>query len=149
MRMRWVVVVFLVSALYVLPNRANAQSHADLVWDQLKRAYSAAEEAGFGVRNYIVGKLDDDETDSWTIHLYGGNRYVVTGACDADCEDIDIQILNASGVEIARDNDRDNDMDDLPVVEVKPRSSGRFSIRVTMYKCTVDPCYWGIALFYQ
>ena len=144
MRIRWAA-IFLVSALYVLPDHASAQSHADLVWDQLKRAYNAAEEAGFGIRNYIVGKLDDDETDTWTIHLYGGNRYVVTGACDADCEDIDIQILTAGGEEVARDND----MDDLPVVEVKPRSSGRFSIRVTMYKCTVDPCYWGIALFYR
>ena len=145
MRMRWVVVIFLVSVLYVLPDRANAQSHADLVWDQLKRAYNAAEEAGFGVRNYIVGKLDDDETDSWTVRLYGGNEYVVAGACDADCTDLDLSILNASGDEVATDYGDD----DTPVVNVEPRSSSGFTIKVSMYKCTEEPCYCGIVLFYR
>ena len=144
MRIRWAA-IFLVSVLYVLPDRAHAQSHADLVWNQLKRAYNAAEEAGFEVRNYIVGKLDDDETDSWTIHLNRRHGYAVAGACDADCSDLDLSILNASGDEVAADYGDD----DTPVVTVEPKSSGRFTIRISMYKCAAEPCYWGIVLLYQ
>ena len=143
MRMRWAV-IFLVS-MSLLPSQLFAQSYADLVWDQLKRAYRAAEESGFSVRNYILGKLDDDETDTWTIHLNGGNQYAIVGACDGDCQDIDLQILNASGDEVASDYSED----DLPTVAISPRSSGRYSIKVNMYKCTANPCYFGIALFYK
>ena len=144
MRIRWAV-LFLLFALYALPHHANAQAYADLVWDQLKQAFNAASEAGFSVRNYVLGKLDDDGTDTWTFHLRGGHQYAVVGACDADCEDIDLQVLTTSGDEVASDYSET----DFPTVAFQPRSSGRFRIKISMYKCTANPCYFGIGVFYK
>jgi hypothetical protein len=45
--------------------------------------------------------------------LYGGFSYLILGACDGDCGDVDIRLYDENGTEI--DSDTSNDA--VPFVE--------------------------------
>lgn len=124
---------------------AQAQTHASLVWRQLEGIYEYFSGEGYYTRNYIVGKLDDDETDTWTFTLFSGNDYAIVGACDGDCVDIDLAIKTEGGATV----DSDTARDDFPIVRVSPRSTTRYRIEVKMYECNSEPCYFGIGIFYR
>lgn len=123
----------------------TAQSWAALVWSQLEDHYTQAESEGYSSRNYIIGRLDDDEEETWTINLFGGNTYRITGACDGDCEDIDLVLLNEKGAEL----DSDLLVDDVPVLNYTVKTGGSYSIRVIMAQCKEDPCYFGLGVFFK
>lgn len=135
----------LVAGLSFLASGAHAQSYADTVWDQLQDWYEDYSDDGYSVENYVVGKLDEDETDSWTFWLDGGNDYTIIGVCDEDCGDIDLTILDDDDDVV----DEDVLEDDYPIVSVSPRRDGAYTIDVDMYECDVEPCYFGIAIFYE
>ena len=86
-----------VVALATLPAAATAQSHANLVWDQLKRGYESNQAQGFSARNYIMGRMNDDATDTWSFTLTAGMTYKFWGACDGDCSDLDIELQDENG----------------------------------------------------
>jgi hypothetical protein len=77
--------------------------------------------------------------------LNGGNSYLVLGACDGDCQDIDIRLYDENGNEI----DSDTSDDDIPALEGVVETTARFSIQVEMYACNVEPCYFGLGVFYR
>lgn len=136
----------LLVALLAPATPAAAQSYADVVWTQLKAAYQVADNNGYSVRNYIIGKLNQDDTDTWTLTFYPGSDYMIVGACDGDCVDIDLVLYeNELGLEV----DSDTSRDDTPIVRVTPDVQEDFSIEVGMYECTAEPCYFGLAIFYK
>jgi hypothetical protein len=63
--------------------------------------------------------------------------------CDEDCSDIDLYLEDENGNEI----DSNVSTDDVPIIECRPAWSGRFQIRVRMYECSVEPCYFGVGVF--
>jgi len=122
----------------------HAQSYAQQVWEKLQNSYGII--AGLGdyeLNNYVLGKLDDDETDTWTFYFNANESYIVSGACDNDCPDLDLIIKTASGSELKRDSETDSN----PLLEFTPTSSGRYQLEVKMYSCTSEPCYFGFGLF--
>lgn len=121
----------------------QAQSYAETVWTQLQHVYSAVNENDYRLENYIIGRLDDSATDSWSFQLSAGTTYMVIGACDEDCSDLDIAVRDEAGDVVAQDNLDD----DAPVVTFTPSRSGRFSIRTSMYECNASYCYFGFGLF--
>jgi hypothetical protein len=123
----------------------SAQSWAALVWSQLENQYSQAESEGYSSRNYIIGTLNDDEEETWTINLFAGNTYRITGACDGDCEDIDLVLLNDKGSEM----DSDLLVDDAPILNYTVKTTGSYTIRVIMAQCKEDPCYFGLGVFFK
>ena len=138
-------VITLMLSLAVLPRHATAQDAAGTVWSQLEAVYDWADGEGYSTRNYLIGKLEEDESDTWTMTLYGGNDYLIIGACDGDCGDLDITVLDESGDPVARDTETD----DVPVVELNLEEQGRYQIQVKMYACSVEPCYFGLGIFYK
>jgi hypothetical protein len=122
---------------------ASAQTYAQQVWTQLQRVYSVANANDYTLRNYILGHLDQGATDSWTFPLRANTEYIVTGACDNDCSDLDIFIKNAGGTEVARDETAD----DIPVVRFRTGAAGRYTVDVKMYACSSAPCYFGFGVF--
>ena len=127
------------------PATAKAQVYADLVWEQLKAVYEVAAESGYSTQNYIVGTLNQGQSDTWTLTLYGGHAYLILGACDGDCGDMDIRLYDENGTEI----DNDLSKDDVPAVEGFVETSARFTIQVEMYECSAEPCYFGLGIFAQ
>ena len=144
---RWhVPAILTVLALVASPiARLSAQSYARTVWEQLDRAYNRVSSNGFTTRNYILGRLDEGDTDTWTLTLYGGNDYKVVGACDGDCQDVDLFVDNDNGKTLASDESRD----DAPVANVHIDDTGSYKFRVKMYTCKENPCYYGIAIFFK
>ena len=143
--MNKVMLFVLAAALSFVSSGAHAQSYADTVWDQLQDWYDDYSDDGYSVENYVIGKLDEDETDSWTFWLDGGNDYTIIGVCDEDCGDIDLTLLNDDDDVIDEDVLEDN----YPIVSVSPRRDAAYTIDVDMYECDVEPCYFGIAIFYD
>lgn len=138
---RWSFLVVL--ALALLPARGDAQSHAQLVWNQLQERHNSLIKDGYGVTRYLIGSLDDSRTDTWTMHFNAGRTYTVSGACDADCRDIDIEVTDLNGKVIVSDTQ----VSDLPQVSFDVHSTGDLRVKITMYQCSANPCFWGLGIW--
>jgi hypothetical protein len=143
---RWQVSALLTLFALVVPaTHASAQSYARTVWEQLDRAYTTASGNGYTTRNYILGRLDQGDTDTWSLTLYSGNDYKVVGACDGDCRDVDLFVEDDDGRTVGSDESRD----DTPIVNVHINNTGTYKFKVKMYDCKENPCYYGISIFFK
>ena len=66
-----------------------------------------------------------------------------SGVCDNDCRDLDLILLDERGNEISQDTSTD----DIPIVNARPKWTGRFTLRVIMEDCRVNPCNYGVRFF--
>lgn len=89
-----------------------------------------------------TGSLDEDQYQDIFVDLVRGNEYVAVGACDEDCSDADIYIYNPSGDKVAQDEASD----DFPWVKFVAGRSGRYSVRMLMYSCGAEPCYYAMRI---
>jgi hypothetical protein len=123
----------------------HAQSYAQQVWDQLQIHYKtiAKNSSDWFLRNYVMGKLKNDATDSWTFYFDEDKESILTAACDNDCSDVDLTVKDSDGKTVAHDTQSD----DTPVVRFQPKSSGRYTIDIQMVKCKDEPCYFGFGVF--
>ncbi len=137
--------ICLVLVATVYATVAHAQSYAQEVWSQLQRAYDSVRDDDFFMENYILGKLNQGGTDTWTFPLQEGREYMIIGACDNDCTDVDISVKDADDKVVVKDDATD----DQPVTRFSVESSGRFTIEVGMFKCSDEPCFFGFGLFYK
>lgn len=129
-------------ALAARPSKAMAQEHAELVWRQLNTAFTAVNKEGYGSLNYIIGRMGEGKTDSWTLNFEKGTEYRIVGVCDKDCSDLDIEVLDGTDVLT-----RDVLDDDAPIVSFSPKTSGQLRIKVSMAKCSDEPCFFGFGIF--
>ncbi len=80
------------------------------------------------------------------IDLTAGVPYVFVGACDGDCTNVDIELIDAStGGVVASDVLPD----DYPVVQYQAQANGRYIVRLLMQTCAVAPCYAGARVLTQ
>jgi hypothetical protein len=129
--------------LCVVPTRGISQSHAELVWNQLQTHHTTLVKEGYGVTRYLVGVLNNDRADTWTFQFTAGRTYRIIGACDADCRDIDLEVTGLDGKVIVKDNADD----DLPVVTFDVTGTGDLKVKVSMYRCAEEPCFWGLGIW--
>ena len=61
---RLVSVLSAILVLCIAPGRAHAQSHAQLVWNQLQTSHTTLTKDGYGVTRYLVGALNTDRADT-------------------------------------------------------------------------------------
>jgi len=137
--------VVLASLFCAIPSPAQAQSYAVTVWNQLNAQYNRLSDDGFSSSKYIIGRLKNSESESWNITLYAGNSYQITGVCDGDCKDIDLALLDANRKELVNDTSAD----DVPILTYNIRTTGVYTVKVTMYQCSQDPCYFGLGVFFK
>jgi hypothetical protein len=121
----------------------QAQDYAQQVWSQLQKMREVYSEAT--LQNYIIGHLADDRSDSWTLGFAAGATFVLGGACDTDCSDLDIIVKDEAGNIIAKD---DTD-DDVPIVRFTTKAAARYTIELKMYECSTSTCYFGFGVFRQ
>ena len=122
--LRWIPAAIL---LATVPGPLSAQSYAQQVWDQLQSHYRtiARNSSDWFLRNYVMGKLQNRRMDSWTFSFDGGTDYIITGACDDDCRDVDIVLKDEDNNVV----EKDDKADDTPVLSFKPRRDGRYTRR--------------------
>lgn len=125
-----------------VPRSAAAQDYANVVWDQLQVALYDANLNGYALENFIIGQLSPGQSDQWTFPLEAGTEYLVVGACDQDCTDVDLTIRRGTERVV-----QDRLTDDVPIVRFEVGSSGPYLIELDMYRCSTSFCYFGFGLF--
>ena len=90
-----------------------------------------------------TGVLDDEEAFVVNLRLHAGTTYVVAGACDEDCGDLDLQLFDENWNAVSTDTEAD----DRPVVSVTPIRTTVFHIRTIMADCKASPCAFGLGVF--
>jgi hypothetical protein len=101
-------------------------------------------EAGQNVqsRDYVMGRgLGIDGEASHGFDVEKGKTYLVLGACDHACGDIEVVVEDAAGHVLG------NDEADEPFVVFAPEKVGRVSVILTMNDCGEDACSYGLGFY--
>ena len=98
-----------------------------------------------GQRDVITGLQAGGEY-RWNLGtLRRGQTYVILGACDQDCTDVDLFLEDGSGAQLGEDTATD----DYPIITVTPGRDGPFTARIALVNCSVEPCYVAGRLLQQ
>ena len=92
-----------------------------------------------------TGSLDADSDEDYWVTVQGGQEYAFLGVCDIDCSDIDLYVYDEKGGEVGSDATAD----DVPVVHVSPRTRTSYRVRVDMFDCDVEPCFYAVGLYQE
>lgn len=133
----------LATATMLTPTVVFANRYTDSIIHQLVQAARATGLRGYQYRDADVGTMNHRSYQSLTVTLRAGVDYNFVGVCDQDCSDLDLWLYNEDGRLI----DSDVAYDDIPVVGVTPRWTGRFRVKVSMESCRTGYCYYGVGLF--
>ena len=97
---------------------------------------------GFGVEvGSATEYLDAGATSTYTLDLQIGD-HILTGRCDSDCNDIDLEVHDANGTLVVEDVDSD----DAPTVRLSVTTPGQYRLTVSMYACSVEPCEFTVGI---
>ena len=102
----------------------------------LRRGYTLTHEPS-------VDALRDGRSDWITVNLRRGVDYSILAIGDQDCRDLDLAVYDENGNLIGSDIQPD----DVPVVQILPRWTGTFRVRVTMANTTAAYSYYGVGVF--
>lgn len=91
----------------------------------------------------MIDELRAGASSSYEFPVRRGVEYVITGACDSDCDDLDLFGYDEQGDGIIRDIEPDAQ----PVLHFRARRSGTWTIRTTMENCVAQTCVFGIQAF--
>ncbi len=129
------------------PRRANidAATRTSLVnnitdlLNQEAANFAAGQAAPAGFADEIV-PMEPRTDHRWRFDLVAGTPYTIIGACDGDCTNVDIELIDSRGGVVA------SDMlpDDYPVVNYTPSANGTYYARALLQVCTVAPCFVGM-----
>ncbi len=92
--------------------------------------------------NVESGSLRDDREILFPVQLSPGRGYMVVGFCDSDCTDLDLVLLDPSGVEVTSDIL----LDAAPLISFTAETSGRYQVKVVMVSCSVEPCGYAVGI---
>lgn len=125
----------------------SAQAQGDRwerhVREQLEQAAaSLAANGGGTVLATRLGMLNTDEPDSFTVTVHAGTRYIVLGACDADCSRLGLVVSDGASHDVAADRAGDN----TPLVRVTAGKTASYRIRTVMERCGMNPCRYGVVV---
>lgn len=90
-----------------------------------------------------IGSLPDSRSEDRSLRLEGGGTYGIIATCDQDCSDVDLFVYDDAGREL----DSDIAPDDYPILEFRAPYSGSYDLRVRMYDCAADPCYYAYEVY--
>lgn len=124
---------------------AHAQSdYENQVQFQLNLVKTFAESTGWEqTHDYEIGSLHKGESDTFTGTFRDGWEYRIVSFCDQDCSDVDLYLRDPYDNEI----DSDISTNDVPVIECRPSRTGEYTVQLSMYECSSEPCYFGIGVF--
>jgi hypothetical protein len=126
-----------------VPAFAAAQdSTASPVRRELEMMTRTFSQRGYALAHPIVeGDLNDRERGTVRVNLEAGKTYVVAGACDQDCTDLDMQITDGSGRVLVTRSEIEE-----PILQLTPATTQEYRVIVSP-RCTMNPCRYGIAVW--
>lgn len=151
--LRWAIVAAAVCFAHPTWAQNNA-ARPDAAWTEQVANYLDAQhqypdyEQDRNFDDWVVGlerRFLGSRKASNTYRLEAGQAYLIVGACDADCSDLDLQAFDSTGTSVALDRA----IDDHPVLRITPISSDDFRIDVWWAECRATPCYAGVRVLRQ
>jgi hypothetical protein len=147
--MRWMVAVTVLVVGMFSTGEAAAQDWRTLVMQQLDAAGEMVRaggqtDANVLARNQVIGVLEDGGTSYLEIRLEEGVQYLIAGACDQDCSDLDLRLLRSDDFEAIVTDVED---DDVPIIQFTAPASGLYLLGVDMADCSEDVCYYGFRAY--
>ncbi len=117
--------------------RQQLIANIDSMLDQMQQQSGGAPMQGFADE---ITPMQPGTDHRQVVSLDGGVGYMVVGACDGDCTNYDIELIDMRTGGVGA-----SDMlpDDFPVVNFTPPATGQYMIRSLMQACSVAPCYAG------
>lgn len=135
----------LLMAAVFAPVPLAAQGHREVVTVQLDATNTLMVAQGYA-RDVLaissgaqVGLMPAGGVIYLTIELEEGSRYLINGACDYDCTDLDLHLLDAEGDVVAEDIE----MDDIPLLDFVAPAGRSFLLGISMASCSDDYCFFG------
>jgi hypothetical protein len=145
--MKWQMVLSTASLMvssFMPVHPALAQSrYEQQVLSQLDIASRVYRSQGYSPVLSDVDTLNEGQTMNYTLTLRSGRNYAILGACDEDCADLDLYLYDGNGDLISNDAETDS----YPEVRVSVSRGGEFYLKVTMYGCSSEPCYYGFQVY--
>lgn len=140
-------VLALVASLTIgwFPSPLTAQNQWEQqVRDQLSGSERLLQDSGFQlVESLRMGRLRRQAMENVVLDFEAGIQYFVVGACDNDCSDLNMELVDASGRIITEDMKKDA----LPILVHAPEMAGRYTVRVSMAACSSEPCFYGVVTY--
>jgi hypothetical protein len=133
----------------VAASNVHGQSYRQILQTQVDAVDGSLRERGYRPdpgafpSDFIAGFLEAGASVGLELTLQAGAAYVVVGVCDADCTDLDLAVLDASGNVLAEDELTD----DVPVLEFNGPPTGVAMLLVTMHQCSVEPCGFAYKVY--
>ncbi len=87
------------------------------------------------------GKLRNGNVGGHKLELKADIEYLIAGVCDDDCKDLDLILFDGDTTNVV---EHDVETRDPPVIYIKPKRTGSFTLGIKMSSCTVSPCSLGI-----
>ncbi len=141
------------ASLFAAPLRAQETAPEDFppadavyvgqVGALLDAAQARLSEHGYELQHRQVSAVDANSNWDSDAYLEAGGRYAVVAVCDVDCSDVDLQIVDAAGLEIGSDYS----VSDTAFARFGAQETGSFGIQVRMYGCQAPACYAAVGLF--
>ncbi len=149
-RVRFACATLLVSALVVAaPGNGTAQQggqgqYVTEAAARLSKLVGAANKAGyvFQDNNFSIGggwlkQSQENWVPLYTLNLKAGTKYRFIAAGDADAQDVDLDIRDSNGKTLKADTGTDPEA----VVDFTPETTGKYLVRVRLYKSADNaPC---------
>ena len=127
-----------------IPQPAQGPDYAAQIQARLSEAELAFTAQGFvRIGEATVGQLRQGQSFNVPATLEAGAEYRIVGVCDNDCGDLDLVLYDEASNLISQDNL----VDAYPVVAVSPQWTGPFTVQAVMHQCTVEPCFYALALY--
>ena len=91
----------------------------------------------------VLGELNDGQSGIVSIKVERGVSYLIGGACDEDCDDLDFYLYGSENELLAQDDEEGH----FPMVVYDGGQIDEVTLRVKMYSCQVEPCAFGVVVF--
>jgi hypothetical protein len=125
--------------------RQQLIAQMDTLLDAYQQQFAASRTPVEGMADQVVA-LQPGTDNRWVVNLNAGTDYTFLGACDGDCTNVDIELIDMrTGGVVASDMLSD----DYPVVNFTPPANGQYIARLLLQNCTVAPCYTGTRVLTQ
>ncbi len=118
-------------------NRRAIEANVLDLLNQIGSQAARGATAPAGFEDNVVA-LQPGTDHRFVVSLTGGTTYSFIGACDADCTNVDIELIDMRTGGVVGSDMLD---DDYPVVHYEPAANGDYMVRLLMQTCTRAPCY--------
>lgn len=136
--------IAIIAAATALPTLAAADQWESQVREYFTYAETVLNDGGYRAGTDIfMDRLRQNESDRLTVTIGSPGNFLLLGLCDADCPDLDLKIYDSRGALVGQDTE----VDSTPIVEFYAPTRGDYTLEVLMYRCTTEPCRYGVRLY--